>query len=81
MSVYLTAWAHIFSPPYLVSCGHNSHHREFLDLHLRDSHSGQETDLRRAHVGPFCKHALPALDIMTDRPVVGGGREDEEKRK
>lgn len=56
--------------PYLISCGHDSHYREFLDLHLCDTHSGQETYLRRAHVGALCKHALPTFNVMTDRPVV-----------
>lgn len=64
----------LFSASYLISCGHYGHHREFLDLHLCDAHSGQEADLRGAHVGPFSQHALPALDVVTDGPEVGGER-------
>lgn len=56
---------------YLISCRHHSHHREFLDLHLRDSNSGKEADLRGAHVGAFGQHTLATLDVMTDRPVTG----------
>ena len=55
----------------LISCGHDGHHGEFLDLHLCDSHGGQEADLRRAHVSALCKHTLAALDVMTDRPRDG----------
>lgn len=62
----------IFS--YLISCGHYSYHREFLNLHFCDSHSGQKTDLRWAHVGPFSQHALPALNVVADWPKVGGER-------
>lgn len=64
----------IFMTPYLISCGHDGHHREFLDLHLCDSHSGQETNLRRAHVGALRKHTLPTLNVVTDGPVVGRQR-------
>ena len=63
-----------FFPPYLVSCGHDGHHREFLDLHLCDAHSGQEADLRRAHVGALCEHTLPTFNVMTDGPVSGQQR-------
>lgn len=56
---------------YLISCGHDGHHREFLDLHLCDSHSSQETNFRGAHVGALCKHTLPTLNVMTDGPVAG----------
>ncbi len=72
---------------YLISCGHDGHHREFLDLHLCDSHSGQEADLRRAHVSSLRKHTLPALNVMTDRPVEGqqggwfGGTEGKEEKE
>lgn len=50
-----------------------------MDLHLCDSHSGQETYLWRAHVGALCKHTLPALNVMTDGSVLGEQRHDEEK--
>lgn len=72
------------SSPHLVSCGHDGHHRELLDLHLCDAHGGQQADLRRAHVGALRKHTLPTLDVMTDGPVMdkttaNDGGESEEK--
>lgn len=42
-----------------------------MNLHLCDSYSGQETNLRWAHVGALCKHTLPALNVMTDGSVFG----------
>lgn len=63
-----------FLASHLISCRHYSHHRELLDFHFCDSHSGQKADLRGAHVGPFCQHALPALDVVTDWPEVGEDR-------
>lgn len=60
---------HIFIILYLISCRHDSHHREFLDLHLGDSNGGKEANLRGAHVGAFGQHTLPTLDVVTDRPV------------
>lgn len=53
---------------YLISCRHDRHHGKFLDLHLRDSHGGQEADLRGAHVGALGQHTLATLDVVTDRP-------------
>lgn len=67
----------LFLASYLISCGHYSYHREFLNLHFCDSHSGQKTDLRWAHVGPFGQHALPALNVVTDWPKVGGEKRGE----
>lgn len=61
--------------PYLVSCGHNSYHRELMDLHLCDSHRGQESYLWRAHVGALCEHTLPTFNVMTNRSVLGEQRE------
>lgn len=67
--LYLTVWGETtLLQAHLISCGHDGHHGEFLDLHLCDSHGGQEADLRRAHVGALCKHTLAALDVMTDWP-------------
>lgn len=64
----------IFFASYLIPCGHYSYHREFLDLYFCDSHSGQKTDLRWAHVCPLSQHALPALNVVTDWPKVDGER-------
>lgn len=54
---------------YLISCGHDGYHREFLDLHLCNSNSGKETNFRGAHMGALCQHTLPTLDVVTDRPT------------
>lgn len=56
---------------HLISCGHYSHHREFLNLHFCDTDCGQEPDFRGAHVGALRQHTLSTLNIMTNRPGAG----------
>lgn len=57
------------SKPYLVAGGHDCYNWEFLHLHLCDSYSGQEADLRWTHVSALRQHTLSTLDIVTYRPV------------
>lgn len=54
---------------YLISRGHDSHHRELVDADLSHSHSSQQANLWRAHMCSFSQHTLPSPDVMTNRPV------------
>ncbi len=54
---------------YLIASGHDCYNWEFLHLHLCDSYSGQEADLRWTHVSALRQHTLSTLDIMSYRPV------------
>lgn len=57
------------SKSYLIAGGHDCYNWEFLHLHLCDSYSGQEANLRWTHVSALSQHTLSTLDIMTYRPV------------